>query len=306
MDVRHLRSFVGVADAGGISRAAVVLKITQPALSRTIRDLENELGFELFDRIGRRMELTPNGEDLLRRSRDVLAGVDALSDRARSLRTGEGGILRVGATPQMLESVLADFIERHRRAHPATEIQLVEDGGLELLRRLERGDIHLAVSIPKDGLEHRLLFPARLLMVAARRHPFAGRSRIDVAELAADPVLVLKREFGSRRWFDAACEVAHVYPNIVLESASAHTLVALARSGRGIAVLPSTVRYGRGVHVAPLLDRSRAIGRWLSINWDPRRFLPPYGHHFVDALVARTRETYPGKHFQRIAPVRRQ
>src|SRR5688500_4928070 len=109
MELRHLRYFSAVVEAGGVSRAAARLRITQPALSRQIRDLEVELGTELFDRIGRRLQLTATGEDLLARSRDILAAADALFDRARRLRSGEAGILRVGVTTQTLESVLADF-----------------------------------------------------------------------------------------------------------------------------------------------------------------------------------------------------
>lgn len=305
MELRHLRYFSAVVEAGGVSRAAARLRITQPALSRQIRDLEVELGTELFDRIGRRLQLTATGEDLLARSRDILAAADALFDRARRLRSGEAGILRVGVTTQTLESVLADFVGRHRRAHPAIDVQLVEDGGLALLRRLERGEIHLALSVPGEGLAHRLLFPARLLCVMAPSHRFAGRRTLDIRQLAGEPLVVLRTEFGSRRWFDGACQAAHLRPRIALESASARALVALARAGCGIAIVPSTVLHGGGVSVAPLLERKRAIGRWVAINWDPRRYQPSYATGFVDALAERTRQLYPGKAFERVAPVPR-
>ena len=116
MDLRHLRYFVGVAEAESFSRAATRLHVTQPALSRQIRDLEGELGVRLFDRSGRQVRLTPEGEDLLRGSRDALVVVEALRDRAHSLGGGRVGILRVGGTPQILESVLSTFLTRYRRA----------------------------------------------------------------------------------------------------------------------------------------------------------------------------------------------
>lgn len=305
MDLRHLRYFVAVVEAGGVSRAAARLRITQPALSRQIRDLEAELGVELFDRVGRRVELTATGEDLVRRSRELLAAADELRERARALETGHAGILRIGVTTQTLESVLAAFLGRHRRAHPAIEIQLVEEGGLALLRRLERGEIHLALSIPGEGLAHRPLFPARLLCAMAPSHPLARRTKLDVRLLAGEPLLLLRPEFGSRQWFDGACQVAQVRPRVLLESGSAHALLALARAGGGVAVIPSTVLYGGGLRVAPLLESGRAVGRWVAINWDPRRFQPAYATTFVDELVERTRRVYPGKGFERIAPVAR-
>ena len=86
MNFKHLRSFVTIADAGGFARAANRLNLSQPALSRQIRALEIDLSVRLFDRIGRRVQLTSEGEDLLRRSRRLLAEADSLGERARMLK----------------------------------------------------------------------------------------------------------------------------------------------------------------------------------------------------------------------------
>src|SRR5215470_14565584 len=122
MNLRHLRAFAMIVDAGGFARAANRLNLSQPALSRQIHALESDLGVPLFDRIGRRVQLTSEGEDLLRRS-------------PRLLKAGETGILRVGATPQVIENLLADFVTRYRRRHPGVEVHLVEDGGVRLQGR---------------------------------------------------------------------------------------------------------------------------------------------------------------------------
>src|SRR6267142_4787472 len=146
MNFRHLRAFAAIADAGGFARAAVRLNLSQPALSRQIHALEADLGVPLFDRVGRRVQLTSEGEDLLRCGRRLLAEADSLGERARSLKTGETGILRVGATPQVIENLLAGFLTQYRRRHPGVEVHLVEDGGVRLHDRLERGDFHLALT----------------------------------------------------------------------------------------------------------------------------------------------------------------
>jgi DNA-binding transcriptional LysR family regulator len=91
MNFKHLRSFITVADAGGFARAANRLNLSQPALSRRIRALEIDLNLRLFDRVGRRIQLTSEGEDLLRRSRRLLAEADSLAERARTLKAGETG-----------------------------------------------------------------------------------------------------------------------------------------------------------------------------------------------------------------------
>ena len=143
MNLRYLRTFAAIADLGGFARAAALLNLSQPALSRQINALETELGVPLIDRVGRRVQLTSQGEDLLRRSRRLLAEADALGERARSLKSGEIGILRVGATLQVIENLLAEFLIQYRRRHPGVEVHLVEDGGVRLHGRLERGDVHL-------------------------------------------------------------------------------------------------------------------------------------------------------------------
>src|SRR5262244_3706854 len=115
MNLRHLRAFVSIADTGGFARAANRMNLSQPALSRQIHALETELGVPLFDRLGRRVRLTSEGEDLLRRGRRLLTEADSLGERARLLKAGETGILRVGATPQVIENMLANFLTQYRR-----------------------------------------------------------------------------------------------------------------------------------------------------------------------------------------------
>src|SRR5262249_22590114 len=148
----------------------------------------------LFDRVGRRLQLTSEGEDLLQRSRRLLADAESLGERARALKKGEVGTLRVGATPQAIESILADFLVQYRRRHPRIEVRVVEDGGANLPTRLDRGDIHLAVM--PEGHERfagRLLSPNHLLAVVAKAHPLSRRRTIDLQELADEPLLLQAR-----------------------------------------------------------------------------------------------------------------
>src|SRR5262245_12416962 len=100
MNLRHMRTFVLIADAGGIAHASNRLHLSVPAASRQLLALEGELNVKLFDRIGRRLRLTPQGKDLLDRSRQLLADADSLVERARVLKAGHTGLLRIGAPPQ--------------------------------------------------------------------------------------------------------------------------------------------------------------------------------------------------------------
>jgi len=305
MSLRHLRGFVTIADAGGFARAATRLNLSQPALSRQIHALEAELGVTLFDRVGRRVQLTSEGEDLLRRSRRLLAEADSLGERALMLKAGEAGILRVGAPPQVIENLLADFLTDYRRRRPAVEVHLVEDGGAALQRRLERGDVHLIMTAATDArFEGRLLHPIHVMAGLAPKHRLSRRAVLEIAELDEEPLLVLRSGFGSREWFDAACHVANVGQRLLLESAAPHTLLALAATGYGIAIFPSNATVPRNtVRAVPLVHRNASIGRWARVAWEPQRFLATYARQFVDELVAFSRSNYPGRELIRRAPL---
>lgn len=110
MDLKRLRTFVAVAELGTVSRAALGLRISQSALSRQISELEQEFGFRLFDRLGRRLMLTAIGEQVLGECRGLLGQVASLGERMELLRRGDGGVLKVAAPPQTIESVLSTFL----------------------------------------------------------------------------------------------------------------------------------------------------------------------------------------------------
>jgi LysR family cyn operon transcriptional activator len=305
MNLRHLRAFATIVDVGGFARAATRLNLSQPALSRQIHALEADLGVLLFDRVGRRVQLTSQGEDLLQRSRRLLAEAESLGERARELKSGETGILRVAATPQVIENLLAPFLTPYRRRHPGVEVHFVEDGGTRLLGRLQRGEVHLSLTPPAGPtrFESRLLYPMHVIAALPVTHRLARRAVLEVAELADEPVLVPQRGFGSREWFDIACDLAHIRPRVLLESAAPHTLVALAATGYAIAILPSNASVPHeGVRAIALVHRGASIGRWAHIVWDPQRFVAPYAEHFVTELVSYCRRDFPGMKLVKRAP----
>ena len=305
MELRHLRYFIAVAEAGAFSRAAARLRITQPALWRQVHDLEVELGVRLFERAGRRIRLTSAGEGLLGRSRELLDGVDQLAEHAHAMRSGEVGTLRVGGSPQVIQSVLAPFLARYLKSRPGVDVHLVEEGGVRTAGLVERGEVHLALALRRgdDQLHGRLLVPVRVMAAVAPLHRLARRATADVVDLQHERVLLLRQGFGTREMFDGACRIAHVYPRVVLEAGDPQSLLALAETGRGVAIVPSTVRFkGRRIHAAPILHAGASLGMWGWIVWDPRRFLTAHARSFIDGLVQHTSRNYPGRELERRAP----
>ncbi len=305
MNLRYLRTFVAVADAGGVRRAATRVNLSQPATSRQIHELEAELGVQLFDRIGRRVQLTSEGEDLLQRCRRLLSEAEAISERARALKSGQTGVLRVGAPPQLIESMMVAFLAHHQRRHPGIEVQLTADGGGRLPTRLERGDVQLAI-IPEgdERFDGRLLYPIYVFAVMAKDHRLRRRAVLNAVDLIGYPLLLLTRDFASREWFHSACQTARIRPRVCFETAAPQTLIALAAGGHGIAVIPQGVLIPRAkVHAAPLVHRGAPVGRWQTVAWDPQRFLAPYASQFVEELVAYSLRHYPNRDLTRRAPV---
>jgi hypothetical protein len=192
----------------------------------------------------------------------------------------------------------------YRRRHPGVEVHLVEEGGARLLRRLDRGEIHLSLaSAGTTRFEGRLLYPIHVIAALPTAHRLARRAVLEITELADEPLLLPQRGFASREWFDIACDIAHIRPRALLESAAPRTLVALAANAYAIAILPSNAHVScDGLRALPLIHRGVSIGRWAHIAWDPLRFLAPYAEQFVTELVTYCAHDFPGLKVIKRAP----
>jgi DNA-binding transcriptional LysR family regulator len=304
VDLRALHFFAAVADFSGFSRAAEHLGISQPALSRQISALESELKVQLFDRIGRQTVLTAAGEDLLARSRVLLHDAELIKSRAQEIAEGSHGVLRLGATPQSIESFVAELLARYRLRVPNVEISILEDGAANLVEATRLGLIHLAIASLPSGteLEGRPLFPIHVLAVIPRFHPLNNKKHVDITDLAPHRLLLLRKNFLTRQLFDSACKIHHVNQRVLVESNSAEALLALVKTGQGIAVLPSTVRLKKNGHrVLPIRHEQKAIQMWMSAVWDPKRYLIPAAKMFIEEAHQFTRKNYPGKDIRDLA-----
>ncbi|MBK9245082.1 MAG: LysR family transcriptional regulator [Burkholderiales bacterium] len=300
MNLRHARTFVTVADLGSVSKAAVRLHVAQPALSRQIGNLEQELGFKLFDRVGRRLVLTGEGEQLLGDCRGLLSYASALGERAQLLRRGDTGTLKVAASPQFIEGVFAGFLRVYAERYPKVQLKLVESvAWSDTLEMLERGEIHLGQNLlravpPADPRFASMPLEAVELLAACPAALMPGKAAIEVADLATYPLLVLDASFLSRRTFDATCRLAGIEANVVFESRTPHTLLAMAERGHGVAIVPSAVRIDRyPLRIVQLLYRSRPVREPLAIFWDRRRPLPRYATAFCSMLAHYVGEVFP-------------
>jgi DNA-binding transcriptional LysR family regulator len=294
MELRHLRYFVAVCEAGTVSRAAERLNTTQPSLSRQIHDLEDELGVSLFERVGRRLQLTGEGEDLLEEARKVLNQAVQFRERASVLRHGDVGVLRVGATPQSIERLFPTLLQRFAQSKPRVQVRLTEGDTESLSGNLRDGELHVALTAyqPEWRASAQVLGVAPLLAIS--KTPIVGSDgSIEVGDLEYMPLLVFRRGFGSRDLFDAACQMAHISSTIYLESNAPAPLLAMALSGKGVCVLPATVAPPDGdVNAYRLTQDGKPLELRFAAHWNPRRYFPPYAEHFVADLVAVAQEQF--------------
>jgi len=300
MDLRHARTFVTVAELGTVSKAALRLRVAQPALSRQLMDLEHQLGLRLFDRVGRRLLLTGEGEQLLAGCRALLNFASAVTEQAELLRHGDTGILKVAGSPQHIESVLSQFVHRYAERYPHVQVKISEGTGSDILRLLERGEIHLGQNLlhaVKLDERHYGSIPLGSVELLAVCHPsmaLGPHANIEVARLADYPLLLMDGGFGFRRAFDAASRMAGLKPTIRFESRNPHTLLALAEAGHGVAIVPSQLQCHRyQVRIVGLSYRGRSLREPLTISWDKRRPLPRFATDYCAMLAAYMREIFP-------------
>ena len=300
MDLKHLRTFVAVADLGTVSMAALRLRVAQPALSRQIIDLETELGLTLFDRVGRRLLLTGEGEQLLENCRRLLGYASSLVDQAQELRREDSGVLKVTTGAHLIDSVFSTFLRRYAEHYPNVQVRLIEGIGAEILAKVERGEAQLgiildaAVPAGNDHFGRRPLPPVEFWAACHTALKLGHGGSIDIRNLAPHPLLVSASSFVHRKTFDAACRLAGLRPNILFECSSPHTLLGLAEAGHGVAIVTSVVRPHRyTLKTLRLTYQRKPLQEPRSIFWDKRRSLPRYTQHFCELLAKYIRKITP-------------
>jgi len=303
MDLREVRTFVTVADLGTVSRAAQHLHITQPALSRQIANLEDELGLRLFDRVGRRLLLTSAGAQLLKECRGLLSYSRALREQAEGLKRGDAGMLRVSASPHLIEGLFPDFLRDYAKRYPHVQVRLLELIGPRIFELLDKGEIHLAQSVARALTpdEHRFgalpLAPMEMLAACQPNLQLGKNGTIEIHALAPHPLLQATEDFAMRRSFDSACRLAGFTPNYVLECRSPHALLAMAQAGHGVAIIPSALRTHRyTLRLLRVLYRGKPLSEPLTILHDKRRPLPAYAKAFCDMLADSAKKVFPVAH----------
>lgn len=294
MELRHLRSFLAVAEEGGISAAARRLGMTQPALSRQIKALEDDLGVVLLDRGARSFVLTPAAELLWEEGRRLSESWDGLIERVRSQAAGKP--LRIGYSPSLASDILPAAIQRFSQLHPSLRISLHELSSLEMLQMLGGGQLELVVTVPTssvDSVEWICLREQGWKVIASRKHPLADKGVIGLAELAAARLLIYDREHYPDYWqrISGYFRTHGFSPGVACEFDGITSLAAAVEANLGVAIVAESTRLvrdgSRDITVLELESQPDAIR--VSAGVLARHTPPPHVLAFIEEmkLVAR-------------------
>ncbi|MBP2301875.1 LysR family transcriptional regulator [Azospirillum picis] len=247
MELRTLRAFVEVVRQGGFSQAAKVVFATQSTVSKAVKQLEEELGVPLLDRIGHRSTVTAAGDIVYRQGLRMLAQRDELLAELDDLRGLRRGTLRLGLPPIGSSTLMAPLFVTYRQRHPGIDIRLVEHGSDRLEEILLAGDIDIAGSLLPVSAEFDWQEMCREPLVALlpAGHPLAGRPAVTLPDLKELPFLLFERGFALNRIILGACRGRGFEPVVAVRSSQIDFLVELAAARLGVAFLPRMIALQR-------------------------------------------------------------
>lgn len=283
MELRTIGYFVAVADAGSVSAATRLTHITQPSLSRQLRQLEKELGLELFTRQDGRLTLTPAGRQFLPAARDLLSRAEATRAAAAQIRAGSLPTVTVAAHAVTLNDIVAPFFATFGPDDPMPRVQSLDAS--DEYGALDRGaDLVIGTHRPPGSLARARLAEFPVNAYVRRDHPLAARRDVTLRELAQYELLVPTTDSHARRALDAAVEIDGL-PVRLVEFTSSQVAQAVAAAGRGVAVVSDDPRYDLAA-----LTVSSGSGEVLRIGlhaaWQPLH----HGAGQLAALVRRLRD----------------
>ena len=282
MELRQLRAFVQVAQAGTFTRGAEELHLAQSAVSHTIGRLEAELGVKLLRRTSRGVELTEAGTVVLKRAREVVAGADAIRADLAALTGLHEGTVVLGTMlppgPVDLPRLLADFHD----AHAGIVVRVREGSAPEILALLGRDEVDVAVAgLPADrlpdGLAGEQLLTEELVLIAPPQHRLGRRPAVSLADLSEEPFIGYRRGSALRDTLDGAFRADAVAPRIVYETDELTSVRELVAGSLGVSIVPRSTVDGDGPPIAAIPIAPEGLQRPLTLVWRERRQPPAAG-----------------------------
>lgn len=260
MDIRVLRYFAEVVQLNGFSRAAESLCVTQPAISRSILKLEDELGFTLLTRETNGVTLTDEGAILFDHATQILAQFHCMNKALQDKSGPLTGTLNVGLPPVIASTYFADIIMAFSSRHPQVELKIFELGTKQMLDAMTEGSVETAaVMLPFDNdlFDLQRFTTNRLMLLVNEQHPLAEKNQVQFTELLDQKFVLFSEDFRINDLIRSACGIYHSKPIVAGRSNHLDLIIAMVRAGVGITLLPDSMWHGRrvdGLAIIPVTD----------------------------------------------------
>lgn len=291
MDIRTLSCFVEVVRRGGFSRAGESLHVSQPAVSKAVKALEEELGLELLVRQGRKVSLTDAGRLVFERGEAVLAALRSIAEEVAEVGAVRRGRVRLGVPPMVGGAFFPPVLHDFREAHPGVSLELREEGARRVEALILEGELDVGATVlPTDAVFFEVLPLMRdvLCAVLPPGNPLGRRRSVALADLSRTPFVLYRADFALHGQILQACRREGFNPQVASESSQWDFMAAMVAADVGVALLPRTICQRldrRQVRVVPLRD---PVLRWdLALIWRRDRRLSPAARAFVEVVRAR-------------------
>ncbi|MHB1474026.1 MAG: LysR family transcriptional regulator [Dermatophilaceae bacterium] len=279
MELRHVRYFLAVVDAGSVTAASHLVHVTQPSLSRQLRLFERDLGITLFSRSGGRLVLSAAGRQFVPVARDLARRAEAAAEAAATLAAGRLQHIRIAAPGTTFTDVLAPFLATLNQDDPLPAVW--EERPQRIYAALSSGaDLAIATERPPAGLAFQPLAVLPIWAYVPAGHDWATRGSVTVAELVLETLLLLTPDYSPRRVLDHSVEQSRLTYSSMLEFGTPQVAQAVAAAGRGIAVVSDDPRFG--LQPLDIIGRRGALSIRLYAAWGRE-------HHAATALAALAR-----------------
>jgi len=295
MDIKQLNYFLTVARAETYSLAASRLSVSQPALSISIKNLEEELGVKLFYTFGRRQMLTDEGKRLKEKAQKLLDMYQETLEDVKSADSKSSGTITVGIPPIVATIYLSELIVDFNKVYPNVKINLVEDGSQKLDEMLLNGEIDIACTLKTVrtvDFEYLPFTKRQNVAILNKNHRLADRKSITLAELREEPFAIFNDNFILHHQIIAGCHKAGFYPKIAILTSQWDFMVEIAAHNRGVAILPSPImeKYPNpDVRCIPFVDDMK---HWeIILAWNKKRYLSKACRLFLRHIINNRDET---------------
>ncbi|MDX6244909.1 MAG: hypothetical protein QOE76_2632 [Frankiales bacterium] len=250
MQLQQLTCFVTVAEERNFTRAAALLHMAQPSLSKQVHNLERELGAQLFDRNPGGARVTAVGEALLPYARRILGDVESARREVEELVGLRAGRVRVGSLPSLCTTLVADSLQHFHEEFPAVQLIVEEAGSRQLVKHLEEGILDLAVIVLPAAREEsdmvtQPLLTEELVVALPATDTTVTATKLKVADLQRFPLVMFREGYDLRSTTIAACHSAGFDPTFAVEGGDMDAVLSFVESGLGVAVVPVLALRGR-------------------------------------------------------------